>query len=145
MIEMHATDALRGVQEIRAILARIPDALNTAAEDTAKTIHQLALGRTPVGDEATDPHSGQAKRGWSDVQRQGMSGGFAFENPIDYTTILEEGGYKNVGPRTVSEGGKIYSRQAPGGILKPLVDDPQVLDDIADLVAEKLIEAMRAT
>lgn len=142
MIELHETAALRGVQEVRAILARIPAALDAAAEDTAKTMRKLAKGRTPVGDPLTDKHSGQAERGWSDVQMQGSSGSFAFSNPIGYTTILEEGGYTAVGPRTVEEGGRIYSKQAPGGVLAPLVNDPDVLDNIAALVAEKLIGAM---
>lgn len=141
MIELNVRDINEVIPRLRSILDRVPEAMDAAAEDAAKTMLLLAEGRTPVGDPATDRHSGQAKRAWSDLQKE--SGGYAFSNPTEYITILEEGGYQVVGPRTVAEGGNIYSKQAPGGILDPLTEDSSVLDDIAELIATKMIESLR--
>lgn len=141
MIQVRVTEQTNSLQAMRNILAKIPAAIEAATEDAAKTMKALVEGRTPTGDPATDPHSGQAKDAWTEVQQ--ASGGFAFENPVDYGTILEEGLYDTVGPRTVAVGDKIFSRQAPGGIMAPLLEDDKVLNQVASLVAEKLLEALR--
>jgi len=98
-------------------------------------------GRTPVDRTTT---KGKAKAVSEHMQAQWelsaeMDGlGATFGNPAAYGPTLEEGKYPGIGPRTVAQGGGIYSRQAPGGIVKPLLDDPQVLQDNLDMVVKKL-------
>ena len=120
---------IQNLEQVMAVLRAIPAAFDAGAEDAAKTMRTLAIGGTPRS-LLTKVH---AQDQWGRVERN--SGGFSFSNPVDYMTILEEGLYPwPQSPRTI--GG--YSRQAPEGILKPLVEDESVLQRIAELVVEQL-------
>lgn len=143
MIELNV-DA-QGVQQIRDALQNLPEAIDAAVEDVAKTMRELVLGRTPVGEPGRDPHSGQLKRSWSDVRRS--EGGFSFSTDLFYATTLEEGLYERVGPRTMAAaspggGSGIFSRQAPGGIIAPLLEDEGVLRRVAELVVEQILKGV---
>ncbi len=119
-----------GFTLVRELLRRkIPEVIAEATKDVATTMRNLALGRTPV-------KSGHLKRSWSPVTL--TPEGFAFGTSVSYAETLEEGGYTNVGPRTVAVEDGIYSRQAPGGILGPLVEDPEVLRRVTELVVSEI-------
>ena len=139
MIEVRVSDISAVVDRVVRSLEGYPEAAEAATEDGGKTLHRLALGRTPQS-EPSSGHSGRLWRSWSDVER--VSGGFAFGTPLGYSLTLEEGGYSTVGPRTVAVGGGIFSRQAPGGILGPLLDDESVLEDVVTLIADKILERL---
>lgn len=120
---------IQGIEQVLSLLRNIPAAFEAGVEDVAKTMRSLAIGRTPRS-QFTKPH---AQDQWGQVERN--SGGFSFSNPVDYMTILEEGLYPGAqSARTL--GG--YSRQAPGGILKPLVEDDETLRKVAELIVEQL-------
>lgn len=71
--------------------------------------------------KATPKDSGKAQRSWTPVQKD--EGGFSFGNPLEHISPLESGSapgsrpWPSVGPRTVIKDGRIYSSQAPGGII----------------------------
>ena len=54
--------------------------------------------------------------------------GATIGNPAKYAFVLERGLYPSPGPRTTASGSGVFSRQAPRGIIKPLLDDPKILD-----------------
>lgn len=54
--------------------------------------------------------------------------GATIGNPAKYAFVLEGGFYPNPGPRTVASGSGVFSRKAPHGIIKPLLDDPKAFD-----------------
>lgn len=129
-------------------LANVPEAVYAGMEDGAKTIRALAKRNTPRGYSGTrsrtmrrDPHAGLMKQSWSDVRM--IQGGFTFENPVPYSEVLEEGRYPGLGPRTVGQGSSIYSRQAVGGILQPLIEDENLRTDIAQNIVEMIERALR--
>ena len=115
-------------------------ALRKALMAALKKFRTDVVDRTPVGDPSYDPHPGLAKRSWSNVRKQGT--GYAFDNPQSYTVTLEEGLYKHDGPRTVQMSDGIYSTQAPGGMMQPLLDDDSYIgamcDDILNTVVREV-------
>jgi hypothetical protein len=118
-------------------LGRIPSLVTQALQDTGDTLRNVVRGRTPVG---IRPPTGGAKGSWSEVQQ--TANGYSFSNPVDYTYVLEEGRYPGVGPRTVAQGGGIYSRQAPGGIMGPVLDDVSQVDDILEAVVDEVFRQL---
>jgi hypothetical protein len=131
MIE--ASAQIDGIQQIMAALQDLPESFDAAARQVAETMRELVVGASPYD-------TGHFKESWGQVESH--AGGFSFSNPVDYGVILEEGLYPAVGPRTVSVGGGIFSRQAPGGIIRPLLDDPSVIDRIARLVVEEMVRGI---
>jgi hypothetical protein len=129
---------IEGLDVIREALNSIEPAVLAALEDIGHTTRSLTLGRTPVG--IRKGHAGTLKRSWGRVEKTG--GGFSFGNTAPYAHVLELGLYPNVGPRTVQVGDGVFSRQAPGGILGPLIEDPSVLQRIADLVANEIVRGV---
>lgn len=116
-------------EEWTKVLSRYPKALTAALEDLASTFKTLAEGRTPV-------KTGFLKRSWSGIDV--TSTGFSFGTNVSYAEILEKGLYKSVGKRTVEFEGGIYSRQAPGGILGPLLTDEAKLVSVLQLFLKKM-------
>jgi len=128
---------IQGLEQIRKVLLEAPEVAEAAIEDAATTLRNLVIGRTPV-------LTGVLKGSWSGVER--TSTGFTFGTDKEYAVDLEEGLYPRVGPRTVELEGKIYSKQAPGGILAPLLEDKELLDNIIRKIAEELARSVtRAT
>ena len=72
--------------------------------------------------ENTPYDSGIAKTSWGQIEQH--EGGLSFSNPQAYAVPLEFGSkpgerpWPGTGPKTVMHGGKIYSSQAPGGIVE---------------------------
>lgn len=124
-----ATFKFEGAEAILKLISDIPELANLGMEDAAKTLRSLAVGGTPYS-------TGAMKGSWSSVQQ--TSSGFTFGNPKDYSVTLEEGLYTRVGPRTVATGKGIFSRQAPEGVLTPIVADETVLNRVLSLIADQL-------
>jgi hypothetical protein len=82
----------------------------------------------------------------------------SFTNPTQYSEILELGGYAGVGepktgildgkedsvisPRTVEGDGGIYSQQAVGGILEPLIDDTEFTNKIINAIVNEITKIL---
>lgn len=94
-------------------------------------LRNVIIGGTPVD-------QGELKRSWGDVER--TSTGFTFGTGKDYATVLEEGLYKGVGKRTMKFEGKIFSKQAPGGIIKPQIEDKETQRKFLKAVIRQLNE-----
>lgn len=137
MIEVDIQIEQAVVERIVQALGQVPEAALSGIQQATQTFRLLAEGRTPVGVEPGSPH---LKREWSNVAFQ--DGGYSFGNPVGYGEVIETGAYPGVGPRTVAEGGRIYSRQAPGGILAPLLQDEAVLQGVVNTVLNAIIKGL---
>lgn len=121
-------------EEFAKHIVDIVGGIEAVNEDVAKTIRSLVMGRTPVD-------TGDLKRSWSQLQKN--DGGFSFSNEMPYANILEEGWEnRKVGPRTVRQGNRIYSRQAPGGMAGPVMDDESLISRIAEKVIQELAKGI---
>lgn len=63
---------------------------------------------------------------------------------VVYGPVLEYGRYPGVGPRTVSTGTGIFSRQAAGGIIQPLLDDSSILGDAVKTAINQISQSLSA-
>ncbi len=95
----------------------LPNAIRTMLDDPGKTLRNQAIGASPY-------LTGALKRSWSPLQRN--EGGLSFHTDLPYAIVLEQGLYRGVGPRTVMMSSGIFSRQAPEGILEPLLKDENI-------------------
>jgi len=137
-------------QDFREALKRLeawPEAVEAGLDKVANEIRDRVIDRTPV--DSTGTPGGTLKAGWGEVEKNGGWGqmgqhesGRAFANPVDYGEILEDGLYPGVGPRTVKTEGGIYSKQAPGGIMGPIVGDTNIQDYIRDLFVQAIEEVL---
>jgi len=121
------------IQDIVKILEKYPDAVRLGLEDATVSLRNLVQGATPVG---IGPTEGEMKGSWSTVTYE--AGGFSFGSDKPYAEVLEEGLYPGVGPRTVKTGEGIFSRQAPGGMVAPLIEDDTVVDRLLELIVEQI-------
>lgn len=124
-----------GAEAVLRVLRSIPGAIDSGVEMSAATLRKLAVGGTPY-------RTGRLKRMWGRVERR--RGGFSFTNPLSYARILEEGLYTQVGPRTIATSAGIFSRQAPEGILSPLVSDDATLRRVAELIVKELVRGIES-
>lgn len=124
---------LAGASSVVAALRAYPRILDAALDDVIKTLRNLARGGTPVGVGST---SGATKRSWGPIEHE--DGGLSFSLDVPWAEVLERGLYPGVGPRTVQTSEGIFSRQAPEGILSPMVEDEEVQRKIAGMVVSEL-------
>jgi len=92
-------------------------AVDTILNDPAKTLRNQALGNTPW-------KTGALKKSWSPLQKHAQ--GLSFQTDKPYAMVIEEGLYKGVGPRTIQMSKGIFSRQAPEGMLEPLMTEENI-------------------
>lgn len=113
-----------------------------ALKDAQTTIKNKIQANTPIGITRT---SGNLNRGWSNIKK--VKGGFSFQNRTPYAEVLELGKYKGIGPRTESGSRKgrfgIFSQQAGGGILQPIVEDQVFVNDLVNFVANEMLKQLR--
>jgi hypothetical protein len=130
------------LHKILHVLNKVPQALEIAAKDTAKTLLIAARGRTPVNKPGVKTR-GQAKRGWGKLSKD-PAGGYSFRNKVPYIGILEEGLYEHEGPRTVEQpGGKIFSKQAEEGILAPLLSNDPYISALGETIVAILLREIK--
>lgn len=126
------------VDEMRKFLGEITPLVTSVVRDTNKTIMNLIQGRTPVGERGVDPHSGQMKKSWGFVEESQKS--FSFETEVPYSLVLEEGLYPWAETARTLGG---FSKQAPRGILRPLLEDgdleKQIVDSILQMIERRLV------
>jgi len=95
-------------------------------------IHDAIQHRTPVGHRKVKGKSKQFGEHLQDkwvIEIDSDGRGATIGTDVIYGPVLEFGRYPGVGPRTVATAGGIFSRQAPGGMIKPLIEDPKVFDE----------------
>lgn len=99
-----------------------------------------------------DEPEGTLKRTWTQPERAG-SQLYTFQAGRDYATILEEGTFPEeqlVETRADGEPGRltrfgkgIYSKQAKGGIVGPVMKDDSKLQNILEYVASRIVTEMQ--
>jgi len=107
-------------------------------------MHDVIMNRTPVDNTPRGLKKGAGghmKERWK-IDLQSLGFGATIGNPQHYGRTLEKGEYRVVGPRTQASGSGIYSRQAVGGIIKPLLDNPAILQDAIDTATGSLKSRM---
>ncbi len=136
----------------------LTDALNMKGLDDL--VKELALQIRARMIQGTPRDSGTAQRSYSPVKResgglsfsggtgdgpvQRRSVGYSFGNTAPYSHILETGStpgkkpWPNVGPRTVLKDGRIYSSQAPGGIMETAEIEAYVNQTLPQLIEKYL-------
>jgi|GEM_PF-2962047 len=121
------------------------DVEELAVGEIISIVHDEVLNRTPRDDVTkrgkAKSQSEHIQANWSFEMETGNRGA-TIENPFVYGPVLEEGRYRGVGPRTKAGEGGIYSRQAPKGIIKPLIEDDSIIKDAIDMVVVKLKERL---
>ena len=127
------------VQRIVDSLNQVPESARAGVLDALKTVRDLVRGNTPW-------KSGHLKESWSEVEflEGGLSFSAEFGNPVDYAETVEHGDYPRVGPRTVAMDGHIFSRQAPGGMIAPIMGDEAKINMIIDLVLAQIIRGIES-
>ncbi len=92
--------------------------INAIEKYAAEKVRIAVKKATPVGDRKT---AGAAKKSWTPVKKD--EGGYSFGSELPYMASLLAGSVPGKKPwpwarrRTVVWRGKIYSSQAPGGML----------------------------
>lgn len=130
---------------IKIILGGIPGkGVEDALRGISTKVKNIIQGKSPVGIGDT---SGNFKKSWSGLQKIGggvsfKTASYAWTNLKSYGAILEEGTYPGIGPRTITSGQGIYSKQAVGGVLQPLVDNNSFVDFIVGSIADKIVEQL---
>jgi hypothetical protein len=139
---VHLISRIEGVWEILNKLDDIEVVFHSGVKDTAISLRTLVEARTPMGTKGpmSEPgyQPGTLRKSWGRVRE--YRGGFTFENIAGYADILEYGLYERVGPRTMQSPSGIFSKQAVGGMLRPMIDDPQVVSDFLDLIVDRVIK-----
>jgi hypothetical protein len=105
-------------------------AVAIAMEDTRRVLKRRVLSGTPI----------DTGRLWSSWVITADAQGINISTDVPYAPYVELGGppsnWPKAGPRTVSSQGKVWSRQAEGGILKPITDDESWLINAVNLIVE---------
>jgi hypothetical protein len=128
------------ISSLRRMLEALPSAVQTAAEDAAKTLKKQASGNIP-----RKYSSGDLTRDWNESGIEKTASGFSFGTDIPYAVVLEEGQYRGVGPHTIANPtrGGIFSTQAPEGILWPLLNDERNLQKIGEHIARTILKEVQ--
>jgi hypothetical protein len=137
---MIQAEASVNTEQIEAAFASLTPALQEALKDAANIIRTFVLSRSPVGDR---PKQGPRFKDLWTSPASFQGGSIAFGNPADYADVLEQGKYPGVGPRTVAIAGKVYSRQAPGGVVWPVLKDQAKINDVMDLIVQQLLKGIQ--
>jgi hypothetical protein len=102
---------------------------------------RLAKRRAVAEDKKKKATSGAMKASWKLTQ---MPDGFNLSSALPYASVLERGTYRGTGPRTIATDGGIFSTQAPGGMVKPILDDKQKLKGIVDAICAEIRRALES-
>lgn len=152
---------LSGLPQAMVVFQTVLDqALPTLVFDVATKIKGNLEGKTPVSSKGGSKDKTKGKDGketdtyhmidhWSPVftpwsaSKGAMITQSVFENPTAYGPMLEFGLYPadwvHEGGKLVAVGGGVFSTQAPGGILTPLIQD-STLDDFARSTLQTLLD-----
>lgn len=122
---------IRALQVLDEFFGVYPQLIRDSSVDVVKTLRNLSKGGTPV-------KTGHAKSEWSEVQSTIGVNSLSFENRVSYIGILEHGLYPRVGPRTVATGRGIFSKQAPEGMIYPLMEDQDLARDLMQTIVTSI-------
>jgi hypothetical protein len=135
---------------LKSLADIIPEAGEKALHDYVRTLYAKLKSRTPKGEKK--PRKRRRRKGqkkpyvpgtlWKSWQYETGPAYIQFYTEVPYAHVLEYGKYKGVGPRTEAGEGGIYSKQAVGGMMRPLLDDAGMLDQILERIAKEIRRAV---
>lgn len=125
------------LQELAQYLGAFPKEIQSIIDESKGKLkdhlHDLLV-------EGTPQDSGKTRKAWSSVETEY---GLSFFNTEVSAYVLEEGKFSGVGPKTVQTSSGIFSKQAPEGIIQPIMNDDKQLGKIADLLLEEMLKNVR--
>jgi hypothetical protein len=110
--------------------------ISRLTRSVASRVRKAVMSATPV-------FTGETRKSWTPVRK--VSGGYSFSNPLVQADVLDKGSspgqkpWPSPGPRTTLYRGKIYSSQAPGGILYT-ADVERIANEVASELFEKMFK-----
>jgi len=123
---------------------RLPDLsdgqISKLTRSVASRVRQAVIESTPVGDRSLKGRK-RTKDSWTAVRKD--EGGYSFENPTPQAWHLEYGSEPGKKPwpsaksRTVYNEGRVYSSQAPKGIVAKAK-----AEELADRIASELFDLL---
>jgi hypothetical protein len=135
---------LSGTDWLERLTETLDGNVELALGEFVRTVHQLVVGRTPydfMTPEGQRKHKPHLTESWDiEIDKENLVGTVFTDVP--YAETLERGLYPGVGPRTKAAEGGIFSRQAVGGIVQPLIDDRERIDKAMDAVLAMLEKAI---
>lgn len=142
---MQVSFEVHGLNELFGTIGNFEKAERAYLEQVYSLITDEVRKRTPI--DVVTP-KGKAKEFGEHIQESWIIA----VNPtvttiftdVEYGETLEEGLYKKVGPRTAASAGGIYSKQAVGGMVKPLIDDEETIEGMLEMAKKKLPEFVKA-
>lgn len=117
---------VKGVRKISTTLSNYHSGMRGTAQKELMTfgfqLQALAMLRSPVD-------TGRFRANWQLTAHQapGIFAGIMLSNNLPYAGVLERGSkvggkpWPSAGPKTTAIGGRVYSKQAPGGVLTPIL------------------------
>lgn len=114
--------------------------ISKLTRSVASRVRKAVIAATPVGNKPLKGRK-RTKASWTAIRKD--EGGYSFENPTPQARPLEYGSEAGESPwpsaksRTVYNDGRIYSSQAPEGILAKAK-----ADEIASKIASELLELL---
>lgn len=158
MFELKAEISRPELEAVQALLGSLASdkVVDIALEQAALLFRTAVEGRTPVyvpqirtDRKKQQKETGRLKGSWTRPKKTGKQQ-WSFYNTQDYAIKLEKGLYDRkmvVATRQDGTPGRLYlgdggvfSKQAPGGIVRPLAEDEQFRRSIANMVATRLRE-----
>jgi hypothetical protein len=142
MIDVDVTQYVHELKYLVSQLEGLQPVTLIASRDAMKTLRLLTIGRTPVGEVKKKKGKrkgskkyvpGTAKKSWTDVEASGEEVKFSltvpYAGPLEFGSFPTRPPWPNVGPRTTKFHGMIFSRQAPGGMAGPILEDESLSGD----------------
>ena len=109
-----------------------------------KQLAKIALNKTALDlvasfTENSPVDSSSFKKDWDfeSVSEMGSMAAVSIFNSLEYAAVIEEGSpaggvpWKSARKKTVEKDGRIWSKQAIGGVITPIFEDTSYTDDLA--------------
>ncbi len=129
------TVTMSEIQPILDFLNNVPRAMQAGIPKAMEYLLKLAKQRTPVG------KTGHLLQAWSNVEYQ--NGGWTFGNVSEYAEVVETGGYKGSKGKTVLHEGRYWSSQARGGMIKPILDNPEIMQQVEEMISQAFLQEVQ--
>ena len=127
-------------QELQGLPKQIRRKAVPAVKKVALDIKRALEENSPVGEK----HGGTFKGNW-DMKFMGYGAGgmiasavitnaTAYAPPIELGSKVGSPPWPSAGPRTVEKSGRVFSTQAPAGVIAPITKDKDVMQNLVDVI-----------
>jgi hypothetical protein len=114
------------------IAVELDELANNMAGLAKVALYKIALDIIPALDDNSPVDTGMFRAEWDFKEEKGSPGTLAqvsIFNSMPYAAVIEEGSPKggkpwaSAGPKTIEQDGRIWSMQAVGGVIAPVMGD----------------------